>query len=239
MEGYGTETFKWFSDTSNTEGELGFLAYSRPADIAESIGDERASQYEQEGYFVPPWANIKIEDIPEAINSEEFAARVIDLDISGQLEDGENIKKTGEKHGFDIYHGLIEKDGGSSELYAVAHDGERTVSTQGKNASAGYLAENLVPMLARMNGEGTPFIEGRPSESAVNNVEFDDALEVAFQRSPEKGETLMRGYDFSNDGLTVSVYGATEDGEAVETTVEGINGTSQTLELDDYQGNLL
>lgn len=236
-EGYGTKTFDWFPETNNTERELGFLAYSRPADIAGSVGDERASQYEEKGFFVPNWADIKMEDVPEAINSEEWAVRVIEPDISGQLE--ENLSKISDFHGFNLYNALIEKDGGKYEDLVVAYDGERAVSLQRRDITTNDLAENLDPMLERMDGEGTPFIEEKPSGSAANDAEFDDALEIAFQTSPEQGETLMRGYDFSSDSLTVSVYGATEDGKAVETTAAGIDGTNQTLDLDEYQGKLL
>ncbi|QSG08971.1 hypothetical protein [Halapricum desulfuricans] len=236
VSGYGTEMFSWLPDT-RSEDEMGFISYSRPSDIAKSVGDTVASQYRENGYFVPIWADISLSDMPEAINSRYETIRMIDRDISSQLE--ERFETVGEEYGFTIYRGQAENDRGGDNDVVVAYDGEKAVSEAVFDLPENYVQNYLLPVLARLNEEGTPFIQNRPAEAAVEQVGFDDALRVIFGRDPEEGEILMQAIDFTSDGYSVSVYGATQDGEVVETTGLAIDGHSETFELGEYPGTLL
>jgi hypothetical protein len=234
FDGYGTEMFNWIPDSRYQEGETAFLAYSRPADIHQAVGDQQAQSYEEQGFWVPPYTDLGMDEIPENLSTRVVDIAVTDRDLTTQLE--ENLDSIHEEYGFTIYRGQIENEEGTFDV-VVAHDGEKLVNHKGPDLPENYFQERTLPVLARIDDGGTPLIEGHPLDNAFQNTDFEHGLRGSLTRGPitEDGDAsappyLVRGFNFGENQYEVARYAAGQD------AVEELE--PETYPIEDYPGLL-
>ncbi|QSG08948.1 hypothetical protein [Halapricum desulfuricans] len=239
LEGYGLDMLTWIPETRNQD--IANFIYARPSDIAEDIGAQAVSEYDDQGVFSPQyWTDIGMEQVSEGLAAWPATIWVVDEDVTKELE--ESFGSAEEYNGFDIYQGTEELSDGEEGDFVIAYDGEIVVEGLGASLPENYSEETIIPIVETIQSENpTSLVDGTPILDGLSKRDISDGFDIYLEEnvrgsspiSESEGRYPGANFDYQSEGVEVDNFVIESNGQITETEedVRGIGMPDDTYDL--------